>query len=380
MNRFSQQHGVAVITVLLALAIAVVISSEVIMRVYAGIRRSENSFNSQQAWQYALGGEASARQILAADFEKDKQVKVDHLLEDWAMPAQKIEIEGGSVKIEVYDAQARFNLNNLVDEKGIIQSTQVRVFNRMLAYLGVRPIYADLAARWASYANDADDQYANDKTPYRPGDTQFGSVSELRQLRDIEMKEYKKMLPFISVLPAPVTVNINTASEPVLAGLAGLAGGNPQQLSERLQAFLDRREQQKEGYPSAKTFISMMGIQDNTLEELLGVRSQYFEVRVIVEYNDRRCWLISTLFRDEETGEISLLSRDTSQRFEFAIDRLDNESDGSDKKNDKDKKKKDKNKDSSPDKWGGNDGKDDASEPEEPDDMGNDKNQNGFGK
>lgn len=274
-SRFPRQRGVAVITVLLALAIAVVISSEVIMRVYAGIRRSENNFSSQQAWQYALGGEASARQVLAKDFEKDKQLKVDHLREDWAAPAQEIKIDGGSIKIEIYDMQSRFNLNNLVEEKGNIDSAQVRIFNRMLAYLGVRPVYADLAARWASYADDADEQYSTEKIAYRPGNTQFGSVSELRQMRDIELKEYQRMLPYLSVLPVPVPVNINTASEPVLAGLAGYAaGGNAQPSSEKLRAFLDRRDQQKEGYQSANAFITMMGIQNDDMEELLAVRSQ----------------------------------------------------------------------------------------------------------
>lgn len=308
------QRGVAVITVLLALAIAVLISSEVIMRVYTGMKRSQNHFDSQQAMQYALGGEAWARQRLAMDLEKDKkQLQIDHFREEWAMPAQKLEIEGGSLEIEIYDMQSRFNLNNLIDENGIIVQEQARLFNNLLAYLGITTTYTDMAARWASYADDTDNLYDSEKFPYRAANTQFGSVSELRQLRDMEMSDYQKMMPFLSALPDPVKININTASEPVLAALVG----SGTQTHERIMQFIQRRAEQENGFNSPGIFISMMGIQDNELAELLSVNSEYFEVRVVAEYNGRRVWLISTLYRDAETGEISLLSRDTSRRFVF---------------------------------------------------------------
>lgn len=318
-SRLRMQRGIAVITVLLALAIGVLICSEVIMRVYNGMKRSGNHFNTQQAWEYALGGEAWARQQLAEDFEKDKKTaRVDHLLEKWAAPGQKINVEGGSIEIEIYDMQSRFNLNNLVDEKGVIDAAAVTMLRSLLSYVGVRPAYADMAARWASYADDTDNMYGTEKTPYRAGDTQFGSVSELRQLRDIEMLEYRRIQPFVSALPVPVTVNINTAPEPVLASMTD----NSEQTVERLKSFLEQRKQQLNGYTSPDTFIELMNLDEDEIGEQLGVSSEYFEVRVIAEYNGRRVWLSSVLFRDEQTGEISLLSRDTGQRFTLGNSRL----------------------------------------------------------
>lgn len=327
MRRSCRQRGIAVITVLLALAIAVLICSEVIMRVYNGVKRSGNHFNTEQAWEYALGGEAWARQQLAADFEKDKTTsKTDHFLEKWALPSQKMAVEGGSIEIEIYDMQARFNLNNLVDENGAIDPAQVNTFRILLSSLGVRPVYADMAARWASYANDTDDMYDSDKTPYRAADTQFGSVTEMRQLKDIEMKEYRRMQPFLSALPVPLTININTAPEPVLASFAG----DDEQSVEKLKSFLEQRKQQLNGYASADAFVDIVGVQDEDIADQLTVSSEYFEVRVIAEYNGRKVWLISTLFRDEQTGEISLLSRDTSQRFALGNSLLSNDSNSSD--------------------------------------------------
>lgn len=318
------QRGVAVITVLLALAIAVLVSSEVISRVFTGMKRSQIQFSTQQAWQYALGGEAWARQQLAADFEKDKQRKVDHLFEDWATPAQTLPVDGGFIEIEIADAQARFNLNNLVDDKGQVITEQVVMLKRLLSFVGARASYADLAAQWASYADDTGGLYGTDEFPYHAADTQFGSVSEMRLLRDIELKEYRRMAPFLAALPEPVKVNINTAPEEVLAALLP---GNVEQTQDRLRAFLQKRESIPEGFTSGDAFITAMGIQTDELQaEDLAASSEYFEVRVRTEYNGRRAYLVSLLYRDAETGEISLVARDSSRRFSFLNSSVDKDS------------------------------------------------------
>lgn len=355
----SRQCGIAVITVLLALAIAVLICSEVISRVYGGVKRSESHFNRQQAWQYALGGEAMARQILAADFEQDKlATKVDHFHEKWAQPEQKLVVPQGSVSFEIYDMQSRFNLNNVVSREGAIQSAQVEVLQKLMAYVGVSSHYADMAARWASYDNDNEDLYGTDKLNYRAGDTQFGSVSELRLLRDMKLPEYNRVAPFLSALPVPVRININTAPEQVLVALTD---GSEQSIA-LVQNFVAQRSQMEGALSSTAGFVEMLGLDgdeddedggapmgsgdslsggdsddsdggendsgtdgsngddddhDNSIGSMLGVSSEYFEVRTVAKYGNSTVWLISVLFRDEQTGELVLLSRDSGQRFSF---------------------------------------------------------------
>lgn len=328
------QQGIAIITVLLALAIAVLVCSEVISRVYASVKRSENYLNTQQAWEYALGGEALAREILAADFEKDQlsSEKIDHLHEAWAQPLPKLQVAGGAVEVEIYDMQSRFNLNNLIGEDGQIQPMQVGVLQRLMSFLGIRTNYADMAARWASYDNDTGDLYDSDKVGYRAADTQFGSVTELRLLKDFHVDEYRRLAPFVSALPVPVRININTAPEAVLLSLTD---GSDQSI-ELVKNFVAQRKQQTGGYTSPDAFSSMLESQgggeeggfeeggseedggdggDRDTENVLGVNSEFFEVRVVADYGKNRVWLVSTLFRDEQTGEIHLLSRDTGQRF-----------------------------------------------------------------
>jgi general secretion pathway protein K len=350
--RRQQQQGIAVITVLLALAIAVLICSEVITQVYSGIKRSEHYFNTQQAWEYALSGEAMARQVLAADFENDKMsMRVDHLHEKWAAPLQILKVPNGKVAFQIYDMQSRFNLNNLIDENGGIQPSQVSILRNLMAYIGIRSNYADMAARWASYDKDTGDMYGSDKAPYLAGDTQFGSVSELRLLRDLHMDEYRRISPYLSALPVPVRININTAPEAVLLALTD---GSEQSVNQ-IKAFVAQRGEMETGYSSTAALTNLLGISgtsdtdddgsedispengatdsatDGTedgenndamgdtedSDDLLGVSSEYFEVRVIAQYGTSTMWLVSTVFRDNQTGEIRLLSRDASQKFSF---------------------------------------------------------------
>lgn len=307
------QRGIAVITVLLALAIGILISSEIIMRVYMGVKRSQSQFDAEQAWEYALGGEAWGRQLLAEDYNKDKLLKVDHLNEPWAIPAQTIPMEGGFLEVEIYDLQARFNLNNLVDDNGQVIAEQLETFTLMLSRLGVSAAYGVLAAHWASYPNDNESLYGNKEWPYRAGDTQFGSVSELRLLRDMDLADYAKIAPYVTALPVShLPININTAPEPVLAGLVKSEPG------DRLVAFIQQRMQQTDGFQSTGVFINqVIGNGVGVDKDTLSVGSDYFEIRVRSEFNGRRAYLVSTVYRDPDNGEISLLGRDNSQRFVF---------------------------------------------------------------
>ena len=81
----SRQRGIALISVLLVFALATVIASEIIARNALDIRKTANYLNSQQAYYYALSGEAYARQLLYRDFsEANGSAPSDALTDDWA--------------------------------------------------------------------------------------------------------------------------------------------------------------------------------------------------------------------------------------------------------------------------------------------------------
>lgn len=316
----NKQRGIAIITVMLALAIAALICSEVVVRVFYSMNRAEQLLNLQQAEQYALAGEAWGRQLLAKDFANGKinSAQIDHFEEDWAKTGLSKDVDGGRIEMEVNDLQGCFNLNSVVDQEGSIVGKQVDGLNGLLSFLGVGMQYADFAARWISNADDSEDRYNTDEYPYRAADTLIGSAQEIYLLRDMERAEYDKIIPFVCALPEATPININTAPEPVLASL--FVGKNA---SQKLQQFVSRRQQQR-FFTSIEEFANFLGNDsgrgggdggEGELEERVSVSSNYFRIRTIASFNERTVHLESTIFRHPETGELSLIGRDWKAEF-----------------------------------------------------------------
>lgn len=87
-----QEKGVALITVMLILALATILAVSMSSRQQLDIHRSANVFNFEQAYQYVLGAEMWAKQILKRDFENNK---LDSANDDWATVLPPLPIEGG---------------------------------------------------------------------------------------------------------------------------------------------------------------------------------------------------------------------------------------------------------------------------------------------
>ena len=83
MNRHGhRQQGVALITALLIVALATVVSVRISTHLQLDVRRTGNIIATDQALQYNMEAEAWARRILKSDREDNK---IDHLDEDWAI-------------------------------------------------------------------------------------------------------------------------------------------------------------------------------------------------------------------------------------------------------------------------------------------------------
>lgn len=77
---------------------------------------------------------------------------------------------------------------------------------------------ADAEVRFPNGAEDA--YYLKLETPYRAANRPFTDVSELLLVRGVTPAVYARLLPFVTVLPAEVAININTAPAEVLMSLA----------------------------------------------------------------------------------------------------------------------------------------------------------------
>ncbi|VAW78702.1 General secretion pathway protein K [hydrothermal vent metagenome] len=223
----NSQRGVALLTALLVVALATIAATSMATRQQFDMRGTGNLLHGEQAWAYVLGAESWARVVLARD---DKDSKVDHLSEDWAIQVPASFVEGGSVTGRVIDLQGRFNVNNLV-VAGKTDPDAVIRYKRLLATLGLDASLADTLADWLdsdinASLNGAEDQNYQILTPaYRAANRPAVDISELRLVKGYDEKAMLKLTgggirpPLITALPEATTININTASAEVLTTL-----------------------------------------------------------------------------------------------------------------------------------------------------------------
>ena len=151
MTDIRRQRGVALLTALAVVALATVAATYMMSAQQLQIRRTGNQLLQEQAWQYALGAEAWSKTILAQDAADND---IDSLDENWAIELPPLPIEGGSLSGRLTDLQGRFNLNNLVNSSGKLNTASLdqlqkllqaqnpngpQRLRRMLIFFGVHP-------------------------------------------------------------------------------------------------------------------------------------------------------------------------------------------------------------------------------------------------
>ena len=280
-----KQRGVALITAILIAALVSVVAVAMATRQTLDIRRTGNMLEVDQAYMYALGMEELAAQVLVKD--KKDTGDTDTLDEDWAIPLPPTVVEGGSVAGRVEDMQGRFNLNNLVNATNKADLLQVKAFQSILEQVSaddkdiqISPFMANRVVDWIdadldSSADGAEDlEYLNADIPYRTPNKFMASPSELGAILGMSPEDVSALLPLVSTLPIPTTVNVNTASEAVLLSLhkditASIAGDLVEFRKEN--AFQNKADFEKKLLDDYKITV------DNSVFD---IKSEYFLVSV----------------------------------------------------------------------------------------------------
>lgn len=291
------QSGIALITALLVVAVAVIAAAAMLTTHNVAVHRSSNLRFVEQAWWYGAGVENWIGEILREDRQDGE---VDHLGENWAKTVDYLPIEGGFVSGQIVDQQGCLNVNNLVGQSAEAAAGQLQ---RLLGLLeGTDPynapalvqaiqdwIDADFDPRIPGGAEDG--VYTSQNPPYRTANRPLQSVSELLLVSGMNRELYQALSPHLCALPASDTaINVNTASAVVLASLAPgmtLADG---------QALFDRREDKH--YESVQEFQQMEQMAGRQVDtRTLSVGSQYFLLTGEVRVGNGRVNLYSLIFR-----------------------------------------------------------------------------------
>lgn len=219
-------RGVALISALLIVALAVSLATLVGLRTSLRLRDAGNARALSQAVASARGAIDFGRWALRQDQLHDASsgTPVDSLGEAWAQALPAFPVEGGSVSGVAHDAQAGINLNNLGLGKG--SPADLQTMQALLAQFHLDPGLANALRDWVdsdstvSLPGGAEDpDYLSLPVAQRAANQALFDVDELVRVRGFTPATVAALRPYVSALPVHTPVNINTAPAPVIAAL-----------------------------------------------------------------------------------------------------------------------------------------------------------------
>jgi general secretion pathway protein K len=293
MSSRRQQRGVALITAVLVVAIGTMIAVNLMWEGTLDLRRTESALAADQGLLYVQGAEAWAADILRQDLVDSPDS--DHLSELWAIELAPLPVDGGTITGKLEDLQARFNLNNLIAADGMESQLARRQFERLLNSLELDPGLAGAVVDWLDPDTDLrfptggeDVVYISLDPPYRTANSMITSTSELLAIAGFDKEVFQRLAPYITVLPRGTKLNVNTASDALLASLSD-------DLDPATATALVEERDNAEFLDIDATFEGL--VDPDTLQEIDGV-SEHFLLTATVTLGSNQLTMRSVLQRD----------------------------------------------------------------------------------
>lgn len=312
------QKGVALITALLIVALATVISVNIATHLQLDIRRTSNMLASEQAMQYVLAAE-NLMSIALYEDRKDNNIDYygdldEHFdKESWA-DIYEFPFENALIRTQATDLQACFNLNSLVISGNIDTVAQDR-FKRLVGNVSRTAklnLSGDLSQAIIDWIDNDEGQpqttipdgaedgyYMNLEIPYRTANVPMQSVSELRLIKGFEDSQtYDAIAPLVCAFGIPASINVNTAPEEVLNSLAENVDG------------ADIIEQRTDDpFDDINEFLNYKDLRNTiTQTQGLSVSTEYFLLKTEIRLGQSRTLMYSILHR-EDNGDTRVIAR-----------------------------------------------------------------------
>lgn len=269
----SSQRGAALLTAMLIVSLVASLAAAMVWRQYRAVQiEAAERARAQSGW-ILLGALDWARLILSEDARANRSEPVDSLSEAWATPlaearlstflaADKSNTDDGPEAFlsgSIADAQARYNLRNLLAGTEM-PALELRTLQRLCESAGLptntaTQLATALRAAWAA---------PSETTALRPQ-----NIDQLAWL-GLSRETIERLRPFVTLLPQPTAVNLNTAPREVIAALAdGLD-----------LASAERIVQQRQSQPlkSLAVALSLMPAGVTLGEQRAAVNSAFFLV------------------------------------------------------------------------------------------------------
>ena len=305
----TRQEGVALITALMIVALASIISVNISTKIQLDIRRTGNIIAIDQAKLYTLAAENLAKRYLLEDLKNNQ---IDSLDEDWAQP-YLFPLEEGTLTATLTDLQACINLNTLVKTNSINPTTRSRL-EQLLIRAELSPQLIEAVIDWidadveTTIPDGAEDGYYTGlETPYRSANSNLQSISELKLIKGFEKQETIEAIENNicafgnNNISAPI--NVNTAPVEVLLSLSS-------NMTEQAAKDIEDRRLETP-FTDINDFININGLTTiipQPQRDQLDVKTSYFMLDTSVKIGSVTVTMFSIIHRDA-SNQINIISR-----------------------------------------------------------------------
>lgn len=269
------QQGIALITVLLVMSLALLICAGMLRSHRLALNSSAQQLHQLQLRQMGFAGEAWARQRLR-DLPADSTAAVA-AGQAWATGTPALAIDNGQIQVRIEDLAGYFNVSALLTKEPVDELTAQRWFCLQTG-LNLAPIPASTFQGLS-----------------------LSDISQLRQVPGVDSQWFARMQPWLVLLGKGAALNINTAPATLLATLEGVTPA----MARRLVG-----ERPAQGHARVEDFTfspALVGLGINS--QGLGIHSRWFRITTDVGLGQSRLRLESDMARDSKTGKWHLLQR-----------------------------------------------------------------------
>lgn len=224
-HRVQREKGAALIIVLGLVALIGLWASSAAFEDMVSLRRAENMQDAIRAQQ----GSRSALALAVKSLRQDAATtSIDDLGELWASPVPPFAIDQGTVSVAITDANRRLNLNDLVNDQGLLQMDVYGRLRRLFVRTGLDAGLVEALADWMDGddrpvgASGGEDSSYIDK-PYRVKNGRLDRRSELGMIHGFTRDVINQLASVVVVCPVPpgdmTPINLNTADVNVLRAI-----------------------------------------------------------------------------------------------------------------------------------------------------------------
>lgn len=282
-----QSRGFVLLNALVLVSALAAVGVVLLVRASDGQARRIAAQDRAQALLYLDGFEALARTLLDRDVRA-----VDHTGETWARPHHDLLLDRGLVQGQLVDLQGRFNINWVANPE---DEAARAAFLRLAGGLGwteakTQALIAFLTPGGASLGPRQGQRIPAVAPPGGP----VVLVEQLLLMPGLRPQEFLQLAPHITALPGDSTLNLNTASDRVIAALLpGVSRGAVDQLIQ------SRRQQPFTSLEEALNQVGRLAgfeVVADIDPQLLGVSSDWFEAEMAATIDGAE-WRRRTVFQ-----------------------------------------------------------------------------------